>query len=448
MRVWKPFAGVLAAFILCSPALDAQKAALTPVMGWNSWDSFGLTVTEAEFLANANWMAAHLQKFGWQYAVVDEGWYIPNPQAKPANFQFNLDTAGRYIPVENRFPSTAGAAGFGPLSAKVHASGLKFGIHIIRGIPRQAVSKQLRIADSDFSAAEAADRGDTCPWNADNYGVKNNAAGQAYYDSLAKLYASWGVDFIKIDCIAAHPYKPDEIRMVSEAIRKSGRKMVLSLSPGPTPIEKASEVSNWADMWRISDDMWDVWKTDSGKQFPQDLIGQFQKTAAWAEHVGNGWPDADMLPIGHLGPRPGNGKDRDSSFSRDEEKTVMSLWCIFRSPLIMGGNLTLMDEFTTALLTNAEVLAVNQHSSEGKQVIAGENAIVWRALAGKGAYYLAVFNLGEESRTLSWSWKQVGLTAGAYVMRDLWLRKDLGAAEKLSVKVEPHGTVLLRVQAR
>jgi alpha-galactosidase len=418
-------------------------------MGWNSWDSYGLTVTEQEYLDNAAVMAAQLRKAGWQYALVDEGWYLPNPEAKPEEFQFNLDKAGRYIPVDNRFPSAANGAGFTALAGKIHAQGLKFGIHIIRGIPKQAVAKNLPIADSSFTAADAADTTDTCPWNGDNYGVKNNPAGQAYYDSVAKLYASWGVDYIKVDCISSHPYKSDEIQMVSEAIGKSGRKMVLSLSPGPTPVAKAAEVSKWADMWRISDDMWDIWKTESGKAFPQDLTGQFQKAAAWAEHSGDGrWPDADMLPIGYLGPRPGNGKARNSDLKPEEQKTLLTLWCIFRSPLIMGGNLTKLDENTSALLTNAEVLAVDQHSTGGKQVTAGDNAVLWRAEDGKGGHYLALFNLGEETRTLEWTWKQAGLTGTSYQLRDLWLHKDLGTAEKLKMAVRRHGAVLLRVEGQ
>ncbi len=411
-------------------------------MGWNSWDSYGITINEKEFMDNAGWMAAHLRKFGWQYAIVDEGWYVVDPMAKPEDAKFNLDESGRYVPVESRFPS-----GFSGLVKKVHAAGLKFGIHLIRGIPKEAVARNMKIADSSFIAADAADTSDTCPWNTYNYGVKNNEAGQAYYDSLAKLYASWGVDYIKIDCISDHPYKADEIRMVSQAIRKSGRLMVLSLSPGPTSIEKAKEIAKWADMWRISDDFWDVWKADAGKTFPQDLSGQFQRAAAWAEHSGNGrWPDADMLPLGHLGPRPGNGKERDSLLNQEEQRTVVTLWCIFRSPLIMGGNLTQMDDGTTSLLTNPEVLAVNQHSTGGHQVIAGENAIVWRASEGPHASYLAVFNLGEETRTLSYTWKQLGLTAASYHLRDLWQQKNLEPAEKLSVAVKAHGAVLLRVE--
>jgi hypothetical protein len=439
---------VLLIALLVSGVEAQRTVAPTPPMGWNSWDSYGLTVTEQEFVANAAVLAKDLKKFGWQYAVVDEGWYLKNPQAKVADFEFNLDKYGRFIPVGNRFPS-ASSGSFRALAAKIHGMGLKFGIHMIRGIPREAVNKKLHIAGSNFKASDAADSGDTCPWNADNYGVKNNAAGQAYYDSVAKLYASWGVDYVKIDCISSHPYKGDEIRMFSMALKKTGRPVVLSLSPGPTPITKAQEVGKWADMWRISDDVWDLWKSTSEKQFPQDVTRQFQQAALWADHSGSGnWPDADMLPIGHLGPRPGNEKERESGLTHDEEQTLMTLWCVFRSPLIMGGNLTQLDDYTKGLLTNSEVLAVDQHGSKEHQSLAGQNAAVWISSASGNAYFVAVFNLGEETRELTWGWKEIGLADGTYTLRDLWLHKDMAAADKLQVQVARHGAVLLRVEAK
>jgi alpha-galactosidase len=241
----------------------------TPPMGWNSWDSFGFSVTEQEF--KENWLAQNLKQYGWRYLVVDEGWYLKNPQAKAGQFQFAMEAYGRYVPAVNRFPSANGQGGFKSLADYVHGLGLQFGIHIIRGIPREALAKNLPIADSSFHAADAVDKTDTCPWNADNYGVKNTAAGQAYYNSMAKFYAGWGVDFIKVDCIAAHPYKRDEIRMIRQALDKSGRAIVLSLSPGPAPLDKAGELTEEAQMWRISDD---VWERQTRQAFPGCRTGR------------------------------------------------------------------------------------------------------------------------------------------------------------------------------
>ena len=251
----------LSAVLLYAPKdKAADQLAATPPMGWNSWDSYGLTIDEAEFKANADWMAKRLKQFGWQYAVVDEGWYLQNPESsgKPA-WQFTLDNQGRFMPAPNRFPSAANGAGFKPLADYAHSLSLKFGIHLIRGIPREAVAKNLPILDSAYHAAEAADPSDTCSWNPDTYGVRGNPAGQAYYNSLAKLYASWGLDFIKVDCISSRPYSATEIHMISAALKKTGRPIVLSLSPGPTSLAVADDVRQNAQMWRISDDFWDYW---------------------------------------------------------------------------------------------------------------------------------------------------------------------------------------------
>jgi len=303
-------------FLVCAflPLLSclvarAGDAALAPAppMGWNSWDAYGETITEAQVRANADWMAKHLKPFGWQYVVIDEGWYRVNPDSDPKDARLKLSDDGRFVPVVLRFPSAAGDAGFKPLADYVHSLGLKFGLHIVRGIPREAVARNLPIAGSPYHAADAADTSDACPWNAYNYGVKASDAGQAYYDSIAKLYASWGVDFIKADCIADHPYKPDEIRMLANAIEKSGRPMVLSLSPGPTALDHADEVAKYAEMWRVCDDFWDHWGKWEKHEYSQSLYAQFATLAKWTPHVAPGsWPDADMLPLGYLGPHPGD----------------------------------------------------------------------------------------------------------------------------------------------
>ena len=252
---------VLLFFLGFQPAFPQQSApdallAPTPPMGWNSWDSYGLTIKESEYKANVDWMAAHLKQFGWSYAIIDEGWFLQNPEreGKP-DLKYTLDSQGRYIPAPNRFPSSSAGSSFLPLADYVHSLGLKFGLHILRGIPRQAVTANTPIAGSTYHAADAADTSDTCPWNSDNYGVKENPAGQAYYDSVAKLYASWGVDFIKVDCISSRPYQAAEIHMISAALKKTGHPIVLSLSPGPTSLAVADDVRQYAQMWRISDDL-------------------------------------------------------------------------------------------------------------------------------------------------------------------------------------------------
>jgi alpha-galactosidase len=438
-------------FFLTIPlyAADASLAP-TPPMGWNSWDSYGRTLTESQFRANAEWMAKHLKRFGWQYVVIDEGWYIRNPgAANPSDFSLLTTHGGRYTPDHVRFSSSVefSGAGFKPLADYIHSLGLKFGIHIIRGIPRDAVDKNLSIAASPYNAADAADRADVCPWNAYNYGVKNNAAGQAYYDSIARLYASWDVDFVKADCIADHPYKPDEIRMLRAALDKTGRPIVLSLSPGPTARDKGDEVSKYADMWRISDDFWDHWGQWEGHAWSQGLRGQFSTAAQWASFSSPGhWPDADMLPIGRLGPHPGEGDVRDTKFTRDEQITLITLWSMFRSPLMMGGDLLSMDEWTTSLLTNPEVIALDQHSRDNHPVVTTDKNVVWTARPETGDdYYVAVFNVSEAEQSLHYEWKDLGLATVNYRLHDLWSGSNKLKVTTLDITLRPHASALYRV---
>jgi hypothetical protein len=437
--------------VAASEATNAQLLAETPPMGWNGWDGYGATINESEFRANAQWLAEHLKPYGWQYVVIDEDWFVTNPVAEgnSKNSQFVLDSYGRYIPAANRFPSAADGAGFKPLADYVHSLGLRFGIHILRGIPKQSVERNLPIASSDFHAVDAADTSDTCPWNFDNYGLDPAKPGaQVYYNSIAQLYASWGLDLVKVDCISSHPYKGDEIRMLSLALGKTGRPMVLSLSPGPAPIEKADEMRQYAQMWRISDDIWDLWH--NAENYPKGVGDQFARAAQWAALSRPGhWPDADMLPLGHLGPAPGWGHARDTQLTRDVQRTLMTLWCIFRSPLIVGGDLTASTAWTTALLTNREVIAVNQHSTGNRQVIATNKTSVWLAEPASGTgYYVAVFNLEDAAATLEYAWNDLGLSGKAYTLRDLWEHKDTGLADSIKITLPPHGAVLYSVSPK
>jgi alpha-galactosidase len=420
----------------------------TPPMGWNSWDSFGRSINEAEVRRTAEKVSKELKRFGWEYIVIDEGWYISNPQEQDAQkFHFIMTEDGRFLPDATRFPSSLSNSGFKPLSDYIHSLGLKFGIHILRGIPREAVRRNLTIANSELHARDAADESDTCPWCIYNFGVRENAAGQAYYDSIISLYASWGVDFLKVDCIADHPYKPAEIRMISRAIRKTRRPVVLSLSPGPTALEHADEVAKYAEMWRISDDVWDHWGVVKGLEWSQGLLAQFQTAAAWVQHIApRHWPDSDMLPLGRLGPNPGLGKPRETQFTRDEQRTMMTLWSMARSPLIMGGNLLELDDWTRLLLTNEEVIAVNQHSKDNRQALKDGGLVVWtaRPQSGNGCY-IAVFNTGDSDLSVDRSWKELGVEHNAYRIRDLWERRNVNRANRLKVMLPAHASIMWKL---
>jgi alpha-galactosidase len=430
-------------------AAAADTLAPTPPMGWNSWDAYGLTISEADFKANVAVLAT-LKSLGWTTAVIDEGWYMDNPNgAKLADRRYQLDGHGLLIPSLPRFPSAAGGAGLKPLGDWVHGLGLKFGVHVVRGIPKDAVEANLPIAGSTFRAGDAADKADLCPWDDGNYGVRDNAAGQAYYDSMVKQYADWGVDYIKIDCISDHPYKPTEIRQVHDAIQHSGRDIVLSLSPGPTNIVHAEEVGRLSQLWRIADDSWDGWDF-APAPWPNGVLTGFKKLAEWHAYAKPGnWPDADMLPFGSLTPHPGWGEPRPSRLTPDETRTMFTLWAIARSPLILGANLTKLDDGLKALLTNKELIQVNQTAWESAPVegLKQADARIWVALTGSRqtpAAYVAAFNLSDTPMTVTATWKELGVKGAA--LHDLFTGKKKTAPTGINAPLPAHGSAIWRVE--
>jgi hypothetical protein len=428
---------------VASPAEDFHTWAPSPPMGWNSWDCFGTTITEAQVRQEADFMAAKLKSHGWQYIVVDIQWYEPGSKghAYRPDARLAMDDFSRLVPAPEKFPSATNGLGFKPLADYVHSLGLKFGIHMMRGIPRQAVRANTPLRDVAARAAEIADTNSLCQWNPDMFGVDMTRPGaQAYYDSLMELVASWGVDFIKVDDLS-RPYHQAEIDAIRQAIDKAGRPIVFSTSPGETPLSAGPHVSRHANLWRISDDFWDGW---------QHLLPQFKRLHDWSAYrLPGAWPDADMLPLGII------EFNRRTRFTPDEQITLMTLWSIARSPLMHGGDLTRSDDFTLSLLTNDEVIAVNQHSENNHQLFRRDDGLVaWVADApGSPAKYLAVFNLrdpagnGQQSPTAAVPIKlsDLGLS-GEVRVRDLWPGKDLPPVRgQLAPEVPAHGARLFRL---
>ncbi|HEY8964842.1 MAG TPA: glycoside hydrolase family 27 protein [Candidatus Methylacidiphilales bacterium] len=416
----------------------------TPVMGWNSYDALGTSINEAEALQNAQSMKDRLLAHGWQYFVIDARWYDTVSSYDDRDFnkeragaKLAADSYGRLLPAVNRFPSAEGGAGFKPLADKIHGLGLKFGFHMMRGIPRQAFQAATPIEGSAFTAADAADTKSICGWCPDMYGVKNNEAGQAWYDSMIRLYASWGLDFIKVDDLSS-PYHTGEIEMIRKAIDKCGRPIVFSTSAGPTDPTKADHIKTHANQWRISGDFWDRWK---------DLNHQFDLFDHWKDVAGPGhFPDGDMIPFGHIGIKCTiAGPDRQSRFTGDEKRTLMSLWSLESSPLILGANLTDLDDETMKLLTNDEVLAVDQDSlgQAARRVVQKDQTEVWVKPVKGGAKAIGLFNRGDKAATVTLDWKAAELN-GAMTLRDLWQQKNLGSfGDTYSVEIPPHGVLLL-----
>lgn len=419
-----------------------------PPMGWNSWDCYGAGVTEDELLGNAEFMRDRLKQYGYQYVICDIQWYEPAAKGNVYNNFADLcmDEYSRLIPAVNRFPSSANGAGFKPIADKIHSMGLKFGIHIMRGIPRQAVHRNTRIYGTTARARDIASQFSLCPWNTDMYGVNTEKRGaEEYYDSLFKLYASWGVDFVKVDDIANTEFSPQnpysaekEIEMIRAAIDRSGRDMVLSLSPGPAPLNKAEHLSKNANMWRISGDFWDRW---------DKLLNMFSLCEKWYPYVKDGsFPDCDILPLGKLcidGSYMGD-MGRDSGFTKDEQKTMMNLWAVFRSPLFFGGELRLTDNYTLSLVTNPEVINVNQNSEKPLFVYNKGGIAVWQTKI-ENCTAVAVFNLSDEEKHYKLSFSDLGIE-NVRAVRDLWARKDIPKCENdVTVSLKPHSSEFFEI---
>lgn len=421
-----------------------SKLALTPPMGWNSWDCFGLDVTEQEVKNNAEFMAKYLKEYGWEYVVVDLGWYAPNVTTKnykQKNIPLLTDEFGRLIPVEERFPSSANGKGFKPLADYIHSLGLKFGIHIMRGMPWIAAEKKQLIKGTDITCDTVAEEKDQCLWYGSMYGIDCTKKGaQEYYDSLIELYTSWDVDFIKADDMGTwdgdglnSPLRTDELEALAASIEKFGNKIVLSVSPGAAYIGNAYHLSRHAHMWRISCDFWDNWEA---------LKRQFPRCAAWSKRkIAGHWPDADMLPLGKIGIRGEVGEARNTNFTKEEQITLMTLWCMFRSPLMFGGDLPQSDDFTMSLITNKKALDVNQHSKNNKQIYADEEIIVWTAEnENNSKNYIAIFNISEKDLIKKDIEQFLNDRLPAY---DIWINKQILISDEIIIP--PHEALFLEI---
>ncbi len=438
--------------ILLSSTVSAQQTAATPPMGWNSYNCFGSAVHEDEVKANAAYMAEHLKSFGWQYVVVDFLWSYDNPPGSRIGNPFqktledgsyipwlSMDEWGRLLPQPTKFPSAFGGKGFRPLSDYVHALGLKFGIHVMRGIPRQAVWAKTPVHGAPGITADMiADTSSTCPWMNHMYGLNMRHPGaQQYLNSLLELYADWGVDFIKVDDLS-RPYSAAEVEGYRQAIAHCGRPIVLSISPGETPLSQKKHVQQHANMWRMADDFWDNWK---------EILHMFDYAKSWEGTGGPGhWPDCDMLQIGKLSKRGPVGPERYSRFTEDELYTHMTFWCIYRSPLMLGGHLPENRPLELRLFTNEEVLAVNQQGENPEQLYRKNNSMVWYAqVQGSKDRYVALFNLDEHPQPVAVDFAALGLK-GKIRVRDLWNKKEVGSFRgSYQQQINTHGAALLRL---
>lgn len=428
------------------PPLD-KSLALKPPMGWNSWDCFGWEVTEPEVKAAAQYMHKNLKGLGYEYIVIDMLWYGDKAASNFEDFvqekipikpNYSIDEFGRLLPDPIKFPSSKDGKGFKPLADYVHSLGLKFGVHLMRGIPWQAVDKNMLIKGTTIGAGTIGQPNNGCEWYDGIYGVDMTKPGaQEYYNSVFALLAEWGVDFVKVDDVTNTP----ELEAISKAIRLTKSDVLLSVVPSDDiPINVLQENVHMA---RTGIDFWDVWEMLK-KGFPVAASAVKQSSPGF-------WPDLDMLPIGKLGLKISykGPKPRISNFNKDELHSLLTLWYISRMPLIIGGYLPQTDPLTLKLITNKEALEVNRNSINNRQIKFRNAHIIWAAdIPGSNEKYVAFFNQWESVIPIkpSITWKQLGLTGTAYKVRDLWDNKELGTfKDSFSYPINAHGAGLFKV---
>ncbi|XP_061373625.1 uncharacterized protein LOC133315953 [Gastrolobium bilobum] len=359
----------------------SSQNAIFPPRGWNSYDSFSWVISEKEYLQNADIISQRLLVHGYQYAVVDYLWYR---SLKGGNNSLGFDTIdkwGRLLPDPERWPSSSEGRGFIEVADKVHSMGLKFGVHLMAGISTQAFNNNTPILDTTTGQAyeesgrlwHAKDIGipaRACEWMTNGFMAINatNGAGKAFLRSIYELYASWGVDFVKLDCVFGADLDLDEITSVSQILKDLNHSIVLSLSPGvgATP-DMAKAISGLVNTYRITGDDWDEWPA---------ILAHFNVSRDFAAAKligveglkGNSWPDLDMLPFGWLtDPGVNEGPHRFSRLSQEEKRTQMTLGCMAKSPIMYGGDLRKLDKWTYHLITNPTLLEINSFSSNNTE---------------------------------------------------------------------------------
>ncbi|PON99084.1 Glycoside hydrolase [Trema orientale] len=340
--------------------VSAAEHASLPPRGWNSYDSFSWTISEEELLQSAEIISKKLLPHGYEYVIVDYLWYrrkVPGAHADSLGFDV-IDEWGRMIPDPDRWPSSKGGKGFTEVAKRVHSLGLKFGIHVMRGISTQAVNANTTILDTtkggayeesgrNWTAKDIGIKERTCAWMTHGFMSVDTqlGAGRAFLRSLYEQYAEWGVDFVKNDCVFGDDLDVNEISYVSEVLKELDRPILYSLSPGTsvTPA-MAKAVSGLVNMYRITGDDWDTWA---------DVAAHFDVTRDFATAnmvgaqglLGRSWPDLDMLPLGWL-TDPG----QDSAFIIHNELmialTLIILWSRVNEGPHRKCNLTLHEQRT------------------------------------------------------------------------------------------------------
>ena len=445
------------AFAGAEPGPIAPK----PPLGWNSFDSYGVYLHEKAAMENLEAMAKHLEPYGYEYFVIDNGWFgeyklkpgTIYPLEKHAS-DVRLNEHGHVIPSKTYF-----AGGLAPIINRCHELGLKFGIHMMRGIPRKAYDMNVPIKGTSYKARDIADIDPkkNCTWCTYNYGVDMSKPGaQEWYDGLIQHLADMGVDLIKYDDIV--PY-PAEVEAVAKAIKKTGKPILLSLSPGNDAPVEAIKSFQMAQMLRVTQDVWDH------ANYIDDCFDAWKKWTG--KESENFWIDMDMIPFGQLlmmSPKKemqgegdeaavrlaGHGYRRWQQYSQDQMFTFITLRALSASPLMVGGDLPTMDGFSLRLLTDPDMLACNQNGVMGKLVSAVDGIEVWKTpeKGDRNKGWVGVFNRSNRLKTVKLTPKFLDLEGNA-TLHDIWKgRKEhpLGPSSAIEIDIQADGVLFLRYE--
>lgn len=390
-----------------------DKIALTPPMGWNSWNCWAAQVSDKNVRASAKAMVdSGLINHGWTYINIDDTWQ--GKRGEPFNA----------LQGNQKFPDMKGLCNY------VHSLGLKVGVYSSPWITTYAGYPGGSSDEPNGSWEKLADY------------EKNKRLGKYAFDTNdAQQYGQWGIDYLKYDW---HTHQEKEIAAMANAIKATGRDIIYSLSAG-MDFNKAATCAKLANCWRTTGDIRDGWtKKQVREDWAVGVTEIWKEHLRWAPFSGPGhWADADMLVVGKVG----WGAPHPTKLTPDEQYTHISLWCLWSSPLLIGCPLDQLDDFTRNLLTNDEVLALNQDplGKMAKQLPHDGNDRVLVKDLEDGSKAVGLFNTGEEPNTVEVTWQQLGIT-GNQVVRDLWRQNNIGTYNNgFEAVVRPHGVILIKI---
>ncbi|HUY82600.1 MAG TPA: glycoside hydrolase family 27 protein [Acidobacteriaceae bacterium] len=431
--------GALAVGLQSSRAED-NGVGRKPVLGWSSWSFLREKPTAAKLEAQARALQnSGLQNIGYEYINLDDFWYqCPGSQGP------NVGPYGRWVTDPSRFPPQGDTNGIKVVADYIHSLGMKFGIYVTPGISKQAVSKNTPIQGTSYTAAQIAETS----VKESNYnchgmvGINYNKPGaQAFINSWVNMLAAWGVDYIKID--GMQNSNVADIKAWSQAIRQSGRPMLLDVTQGSYTRVIAPTLMKYANQWEFAPDVECYRCEKGGSSYPltswADVAKRFNFVAEWQPYAGpGGFNDYDSIEVGN-----GSG----DGLTPIERQTQMSLWALGASPFILGVDLTHLDHLDMKYLKNTAVLAVDQDAIAAKRIVNTGSQQVFAKIEPNGDAIVGLFNTGNKAEKVSVQASAVGLPQNGrgYSLKDLWTGKTKKSAGAIHATVPSHGVVLYRV---